>query len=61
MNQAATIVSIITVIGCLVLATRSAALRGLGMARAFRLALIWAAIILGLVLAIQLTGLRIER
>lgn len=53
------IVSIISVIGCLILATRSSAVRNLGMGRSVRLALIWVAIIVGLVLVIQFAGLRI--
>lgn len=59
MNTMATIVSIITAIGCLILATRSSALRNLGTGRTIRLALIWVAIIIGLVATIQFTGLRV--
>lgn len=52
------IASIVAVIGALILATRAASLRRLGMARAARLALIWTAIIVGVVVVIQLLGLR---
>lgn len=58
---AATIVSIIAVIGALILATRGSRFRNLGLNRTVRLALIWAAIIVSLVLVIQLTGMRIEQ
>jgi hypothetical protein len=61
MSTAATIVSIIAVLGALILATSSAQFRDLGMSRMFRLALIWGAIIVGLVLVVQLTGLRLEQ
>lgn len=61
MNAMATIVTIIVVIGCLVLATRSSALRDLGAAGTFRLALIWLVIILGLVATIQLIGLKVGK
>lgn len=54
------IVSIIAVLGALVLATSNAQFRNLGMKRMIRLALIWTAIIVGLALVIQFTGLRIE-
>lgn len=55
------IVSIIAVIGALILATNNSRFRNLGMSRAIRLALIWAAIIVGLVLVVQLTGFRVEQ
>ena len=58
MNHGALIVSIIAVIGALVLATRAASLRRLGMARAAKLAAVWALIIVGLMVVIQLLGLR---
>lgn len=61
MNATATIVSIIAVIGALILATRGSRFRELGASRTIRLALIWAAIIVGLAIVIQLTGLRIDR
>lgn len=56
-----TIVSIIAVIACLILATRGAPFRDLGMNKAIQYAAIWGAIIIGLVLVIQLTGFRIEQ
>ena len=61
MSAAAMIVSIIAVIGALILATNNSRFRSLGMARAIRLAFIWVAIIVGLVLVIQLTGFRVEQ
>lgn len=61
MNTAATIVSIIAVLGALILATSSAQFRNLGMSRMLRLALIWGAIIVVLVLVVQLTGLRLAQ
>lgn len=60
MSTAGMIVSIIAVIGALILAMSNSGLRNLGMSRAIRLALIWVAIIVGLVLVIRLTGFRIE-
>ncbi len=59
MSMTATIVSMISVLACLVLVTRGAPFRGLGASRTARYALIWAVIIVGLVLVIQLSGLRI--
>ncbi|MCT2400783.1 hypothetical protein [Novosphingobium mangrovi (ex Huang et al. 2023)] len=61
MSQTAMIVSIITLIGWLILVTRNPEIRNLGAARAARLALIWATIIIGLVVLIQVTGFRIEQ
>lgn len=55
------IVSIITVIGALILATNNSQFRNLGMGRKVRLALVWTAIIVGLVLVIHLTGLRVRQ
>lgn len=52
------IVAIITVIGSLVLVTRNSGLARLGAVRIIRLALIWAAIILSVVLLIQAFGIR---
>lgn len=59
MNMTAMIVSVISIVGCLILALRNPEIRGLGGRQVVRLVAIWAAIILGLVLVIQLTGLRI--
>lgn len=50
----------ISIIGCLVLAFRNPEIRGLGGGQALRLAAIWTAIIIGLVLVIQWSGFRIE-
>ncbi len=54
------IVSMISIIGCLILAVRNPEIRGLGGSKALRLASIWAAIIIGLVLVIQWSGFRIQ-
>lgn len=59
MTSAATIVALITLIGSLVLVSRSSALARVNRAGLVRLALIWGAIILGVVLLIQVTGLRL--
>lgn len=61
MNVTAMIVSIISVIGCLILATRSSALRQLGTKRMVVYALMWGAIIVALVLVIEVAGLRIAQ
>lgn len=61
MNTTASIVSLIAVLGALVLATRNSKFRDLGARRMLRLALIWGALIIGLVLVIQLTGLRVRQ
>lgn len=61
MNTTASIVSLIAVLGALVLATRNSKFRDLDARRMLRLALIWGALIIGLVLAIQLTGLRVRQ
>ena len=55
----ATIVAMVTVIGCLILATRSSALRNAGAPRIVKLALIWVAIIFALMALIRFTGVRI--
>ncbi|MFC0203089.1 hypothetical protein [Novosphingobium soli] len=60
MNQTAMIVSMVAVVACLVLALRNSEVRELGRGKALRLAAIWAAIIVGLVVVIQLSGFRIE-
>ncbi|WP_404481066.1 hypothetical protein [Novosphingobium sp. BL-52-GroH] len=60
MNQMGQIVSVIAIVGCLVLAFRNAGVRSLGAGKALRMAAIWAAIIIGLVLLIQVSGFRIE-
>ncbi len=55
------IVSIISVIACLILVTRGAPFRNLGTSKTIQYAAIWGAIIIGLVLLIQVTGFRIEQ
>ncbi|WP_285021998.1 hypothetical protein [Novosphingobium sp. fls2-241-R2A-195] len=59
MTLTAMIVSMISIVGCLVLASRNPQIRGLGGGQALRLAAIWAAVIISLVLVIQWSGLRI--
>jgi hypothetical protein len=59
MNQTSQIVSVIAIIGCLVLAFRNSNIRSLGMGKALRMAAIWVAIIVGLLLLIQISGFRI--
>jgi hypothetical protein len=60
MNQTAMIVSMIAIVGCLFLALRNSQIRTLSGMRALRLAAIWAAIIIGLALIIQVSGFRIN-
>ncbi|HUD90335.1 hypothetical protein [Sphingobium sp.] len=60
MNQAGMIASVIAIAACLVLALRNPEMRTMGAGKAVRLAAIWAAIIIGLVLVIQFSGFRIE-
>jgi len=55
------VVSIISVLGALILVTSNARFRELGTRRKIRLGLIWVAIIIGLMLFIQVTGLRVEQ
>ncbi|WP_395333110.1 hypothetical protein WBP06_06785 [Novosphingobium sp. BL-8H] len=57
MSNTATIVGVISVIGALILVTSNSRFRQLGFAKGLKLALIWAAIIIGLVLLIQALGL----
>ena len=52
--------SAISLIGCLILVTRNSQLHSLGAGKTMRLVAIWAAIIIGLVLIIQLSGFRIQ-
>lgn len=49
-----TIMSIIAIMACLLLVSRHSGFREMGAARAIRLALIWGAIILALVLVINI-------
>lgn len=60
MNQTATIVSMIAILGSLILVLRNSEIRSLGAGKALRMAAIWGAIIVGLVLVIQVSGFRIE-
>ncbi|AXB76677.1 hypothetical protein [Novosphingobium sp. P6W] len=60
MSQTAMIMSVISLIGCLILVTRNSQLRSLGTGKTMRLVAIWAVIIVGLVLVIQLSGFRIQ-
>ncbi|KHK91298.1 hypothetical protein [Novosphingobium malaysiense] len=61
MIQMGMIVSVIAVIGWLILATRGAPFRRLGTRGVVKYALIWAAIIIGLFVVIQVSGFRIEQ
>ncbi|KPH63027.1 hypothetical protein ADT71_13985 [Novosphingobium sp. ST904] len=60
MNQTGMIVGIIAVIGALILVTSNSRFRSLPKSRMLKMALIWAVIIIGLVLLIQVTGFRIK-
>ncbi len=57
MNQAGMIVSIVSILACLFLVTRNGRLGNLPGRKVLRLALVWGAILLGLVAILQLTGL----
>jgi ABC-type amino acid transport system permease subunit len=59
MMQMGQIVSVIAIIACLVLALRNSEVRSMGSGKAIRMAALWAAIIIGLVLVIQVSGFRI--
>ncbi|WP_313440207.1 hypothetical protein [Novosphingobium sp.] len=61
MSQAGLIVGILSVIGALVLATSHSRFRSMPRATTIKLALIWAAIIIGLVLIIQISGFQIRQ
>lgn len=61
MSQAGLIVGIISVIGALVLVTRHSRFRSMPRATTIKLALIWAAIIIGVVLIIQVSGFQIRQ
>jgi len=60
MNTTGMIVSIISIVACLVLVLRNPEVRSLGAGKALRMAAIWAAIIIALVAVIQFSGFRIE-
>jgi len=55
-NLMATLTSIVAIGCCLLLVSQHSGLRELGPARFIRLALIWAVLIVGLVLVIQVFG-----
>lgn len=57
MSNTATIVGVISVIGALILVTSNSRFRALGFSKGLKLALIWAVIIIGLVMAIQMLDL----
>ncbi|MDE8651898.1 hypothetical protein PYV00_09215 [Novosphingobium sp. H3SJ31-1] len=59
MSTGAMIVAIVGVLGALFLAWRGLQAQGLSVERKVRMATIWLAIIVGLVLVIQLTGLHL--
>lgn len=56
MNLMATLTSILAILACLFLVSQHSGFRQLGFARFIRLALIWAVIIVGLVLVIEVFG-----
>lgn len=60
MNQTGQIVSVVAILACLILALRSGNVRALSASKMVRMAAIWAAIIIGLMLVIQVSGFRIE-
>lgn len=60
MNQTATLVSIVSILGCLLLATRGLAARQSNFSRTALLALIWLAIIAGGTLVASWVGLHIR-
>ncbi|TCM22130.1 hypothetical protein EDF56_101812 [Novosphingobium sp. PhB165] len=57
MSNAATIVGVISVVCALILVTSNSRFRQLGFSKGLKLALIWAVIIIGLVMLIQMLGL----
>lgn len=61
MSTTGMIVSIIAVLGALVLATSNARFREAGRRKLIRLALIWVAIICGLVVIVELAGFRVNQ
>jgi c-di-GMP-related signal transduction protein len=58
MSNTAMIVGVISVIGALFLVSSNSQFRQLGLSKGIKLALIWAVIIVGLVLTIQLFGIQ---
>jgi hypothetical protein len=61
MSQTGMIVAVISVIGSLILVTRGSRFRSTPMGVKLKLALIWAAIIIGLVVIIQVSGFQIQQ
>jgi hypothetical protein len=61
MSQTGMIVAVISVIGSLILVTSGSRFRSTPMGTKLQLALIWAAIIVGLVLVIQVSGFQIRQ
>ncbi|MFS0848790.1 hypothetical protein AB3M93_04855 [Novosphingobium panipatense] len=57
MTQAAMIVSIITLLGWLFLVLRNSEIRSLDRSRVLKLAAVWAAIIVTMVVVVQMLGL----
>lgn len=60
MNTTTTIISVISIVGFLILVLRNPKIRNMSAGKAFRMAAIWAAIIIGLVVVIQWSGWRIQ-
>lgn len=59
MSQMPTIVSIISILGCLFLVSRSSAFQDMRGSDMIRMALIWGVIIVGLLLVVQMAGLQL--
>lgn len=59
MSLMPTIVSIISILGCLFLVSRSSAFQGMCGSDMIRMALIWGVIIVGLLLVVQMAGLQL--
>lgn len=60
METGSMIVAVVSVLGALLLAWRGLRSHNMGRGGMVRMALIWGVIILGLVIVIQVTGLRID-
>ncbi|MDF2640021.1 MAG: hypothetical protein K0R64_3005 [Novosphingobium lindaniclasticum] len=61
MNQTGMIVAVISVIGSLILVSSGSRFRSMPMGKMVKLALIWTAIIVGLVLIIRVSGFQIRQ
>nr|WP_314465298.1 hypothetical protein [uncultured Novosphingobium sp.] len=61
MSQTGLIVAVISVIGALILVTSNSRFRAMPMGTMLKMSLIWAAIIIGLVAIIQVSGFQIRQ